>query len=270
MSQDRNAMQQQFSVEDLYAPVAQSFKADHDFGDKLNTTALLTWARRKGDSFATDLLVCDEKKAAGSVRTHLNAGGKSKQLAPDERFILDQIAGRPGWFVLRSQAERMPSGRASRQMSGILGIDPGLTGALALYRGGQWILLDMPIAGDSKHHEINGAEICRWLREYTPDHAFIEYAAARPGQGVTSMFRFGCAYGALKMALAACGVPYTTITSARWKPAVGVPKGADKEASRRRALQLFPDQAEHLARKRDHGIADAMLIAHFGAKAGAL
>jgi hypothetical protein len=41
-------------------------------------------------------------------------------------------------------------------MSGILGLDPGITGALALYRDGQWILLDMPVAGDAKHHEIDG------------------------------------------------------------------------------------------------------------------
>ncbi len=96
-------------------------------------------------------------------------------------------------------------------MSGILGIDPGLSGALALYCDGRWLLLDMPIAGDAKHHEINGPELSRWLREHVPDHAFIEYAAARPGQGVSSMFKFGVAYGATKMALAARGVPYTIV-----------------------------------------------------------
>lgn len=80
------------------------------------------------------------------------------------------------------------------------------------------------------------------------------------------MFRFGVSYGAIKMALAACGVPYTVITPAKWKPYVGVPTGADKEASRQRALQLFPDQCANLARKKDHGRADAMLLAHFGIK----
>jgi crossover junction endodeoxyribonuclease RuvC len=149
-------------------------------------------------------------------------------------------------------------------MSGVLGIDPGLSGALALCCDSEWTLLDMPIAGDAKHREISGPELCRWLREQRPEHAFIEYAAARPGQGVTSMFRFGVAYGATKMALAACGVPYTVVTPMKWKPAVGVPKGADKEASRQRALQLFPEQATKLARKKDHARADAMLLAYFG------
>jgi len=72
-------------------------------------------------------------------------------------------------------------------MSGILGVDPGLTGALALHRDGEWILLDMPIAGDAKRREINGPELCRFLREHQPDHAYLEYAAARPGQGVSSI-----------------------------------------------------------------------------------
>lgn len=153
-------------------------------------------------------------------------------------------------------------------MSGILGIDPGLSGALALWRDG-WTLLDMPVAGDGKGHEINGPELCRWLREQHPDHAFVEYAAARPGQGVSSMFKFGVTYGATKMALAACSVAYTVITPAKWKPAVGIQTGADKEQSRLRALQLFPDQAASLARKKDHARADAMLLAYFGMKVGA-
>lgn len=123
-------------------------------------------------------------------------------------------------------------------MSGIVGIDPGLSGALALWRDGQWILLDMPIVGAKGRNEINGPAVCDWLREHRPDHAFLEFAAARPGQGVTSMFRFGVSYGALRMALAACGVPFTVVTPQKWKAAVGVPTGADKEASRQRALQL--------------------------------
>jgi crossover junction endodeoxyribonuclease RuvC len=148
----------------------------------------------------------------------------------------------------------------------ILGIDVGLSGALALSCNGQWVLLDMPIVGNAKHHEINGPELCRWLREYRADHAFVEYASARPGQGVVSMFRFGVTYGAIKMALAACGVPYTVVTPTKWKAVIGVPAGADKEASRQIALRLFPDQAANLVRKKDHARSDAMLIAYYGAR----
>jgi crossover junction endodeoxyribonuclease RuvC len=108
--------------------------------------------------------------------------------------------------------------------------------------------------------------LCLWLRQHQPEHAYVEYAAARPGQGVSSMFKFGVSYGATKMALAACGVPYTIVTPAKWKPVVGIPTGSDKEASRLRALQLFPDEATSLARKKDTGRSDAMLLAYFGLK----
>jgi crossover junction endodeoxyribonuclease RuvC len=156
----------------------------------------------------------------------------------------------------------MSGGRATR----ILGVDPGLTGALALYCDGTWLLLDMPVAGDTKRRELNGPELCHWLREHRPDHAFVEYAAAQPGQGVTSMFKFGVSYGAVKMALSACDIPFSIVTPAKWKPAVGIQTGADKEASRLRALQLFPDQAMHLGLKKNHAKADAMLLAYFGAE----
>ena len=90
----------------------------------------------------------------------------------------------------------------------ILGVDPGLSGALALWCYGQWALLDMPTVGEGKRHELNGPGLCIWLRQYQPEHAYVEYAAARP-------FKFGVSYGAVKMALAACGVPYTIVTPAK-------------------------------------------------------
>jgi crossover junction endodeoxyribonuclease RuvC len=151
-------------------------------------------------------------------------------------------------------------------MSDILGVDPGLSGAFALCRGGAWALLDGPIV----NHEINFPVLCGWLREQKPDHAFLEFAAARPGQGVTSMFRFGCAYGELKALITAFEIPLTILAPTRWKPAVGLLKGSDKEASRLRALQLFADQAAQLARKKDQGRADAMLLRYIGMKVSAL
>jgi len=146
----------------------------------------------------------------------------------------------------------------------ILGIDNGLSGALALWCDGRWTLLDMPTVSNGKRNELNGPEICRWLREHAPHHAFLEFASARPGQGVTSMFRYGVCYGAIQMALAANGIPFTIVTPQKWKAAVGIAAGSDKEAGRLRALQLFPGEAANLSRKLDHARADAMLLAHFG------
>jgi crossover junction endodeoxyribonuclease RuvC len=147
-----------------------------------------------------------------------------------------------------------------------LGIDPGITGACAIFNDGVWIIIDMPVAGDKRHHEINVAELLRWLREHQPDHAFIEFASSRPHQGVSSTFRYGAAYGAVKAVCAAIAIPITIVTPQRWKKFAGIAPGADKEADRLRALQLFPDQAAQLSRKRDHARSDAMMLAWFGAK----
>jgi crossover junction endodeoxyribonuclease RuvC len=155
----------------------------------------------------------------------------------------------------------------------ILGIDVGLDGALAFYRGGVWTLIDMPTIGKKKR-ELDCATVCALLREHGPiAHAYIEHAAAmrikgRP-QGGSSMFSFGRTFGALQMALSALGIPQTVVTAQTWKKAAGIPSGADKEAGRRRALHLFPGEAANLARKKDHARSDAMLIAYFGAKASA-
>ena len=150
----------------------------------------------------------------------------------------------------------------------ILGIDVGHDGALVFYRDGRWTVVDMPTIGNGKKRqkrELNCAAIYALLREHGPiKHAYIEHAGAMPRQGVASMFSFGRTFGALQMALAALDIPHTIVTSRAWKKAAGIPSGADKEAGRRRALQLFPGEVANLARAKDHGRADAMLLAHFG------
>jgi crossover junction endodeoxyribonuclease RuvC len=149
----------------------------------------------------------------------------------------------------------------------VLGIDPGSGGALALYRGpGDWVVFDVPTMGTGKQRELDGATLAAWLREHRPVKACIGYAAARPGQGVSSMFRYrGMSWG-IKAALAAFGVPCVEVSAAKWKRAAGIASGSDKERSRQIALRRRPDQAKHVCRKRDHGRAAAMLIAaYYGA-----
>jgi hypothetical protein len=149
-------------------------------------------------------------------------------------------------------------------MTAVLGVDIGLGGALALRRHDSWVIIDTPVTGDGKHREINGPALCSWLREQRPDFAFVEFASARPHQGTSSTFKFGSVYGATKMALAACGVPFSVVAARKWKAVVGIPAGADKEYSRRRALELYPEASRELMRKRDCGRSEAMLIAHYG------
>lgn len=94
------------------------------------------------------------------------------------------------------------------------------------------------------------------------DHAFIEQVGAMPGQGVTSMFTFGKAAGCLEMGVAMCQVPYTMVTPAKWKMALGLNDKAEKSILR--ANQLFPKYTSLFARKMDHNRAEAALIAWYG------
>jgi crossover junction endodeoxyribonuclease RuvC len=126
-------------------------------------------------------------------------------------------------------------------------------------------LIDAPTMGSGKQREFDGATFAAWLREHRPMKAFIEHTAAPPGQGMSSMFRYGGMSWGLKAALAAFGVPCLEVTAAKWKPAAGIAPGSDKECSRQMALRRWPDQAKYLGRKRDHGRAEAMLIAAYGA-----
>lgn len=166
-------------------------------------------------------------------------------------------------------------------MPGILGVDPGVSGALALFdpsrtaaSGLRWVVDDIPVFGDEKR-ELNAGALRDWLRRYSPDHAFLELVtampsipghkgAARRGMGAAGAFRFGGFFYALKAVLSCCDVPFTLVTPAVWKKASGL-KGSDKEASRLRALQLFPELSGPLSRKKDQNRAEAALIAKHGA-----
>jgi crossover junction endodeoxyribonuclease RuvC len=140
--------------------------------------------------------------------------------------------------------------------------------------GFRWCVIDIPVIGDEKR-ELNAAALRDWLRAIDPQHAFLELVTAMPsipdatgkrrGMGAAGAFRFGGIFYALKAVLACCDVPYTLVTPQTWKKAHSL-KGPDKEASRRRALQLFPDAAGVLARKKDQNRAEAMLLAEFGAR----
>jgi len=147
-------------------------------------------------------------------------------------------------------------------MSCILGIDPGLSGALAWYFPADPGLItadDLPLAGN----EIDGAALRRRIDQLRPDIAVIEAVAARPGQGVSSMFKFGQAFGTVIGVIAGAGIPLYRTPPTRWKKHYAL--GADKEAARARAIALWPTSAA-FSRKKDHGRAEAALIARFAAE----
>lgn len=144
----------------------------------------------------------------------------------------------------------------------IMAIDPGLTGAAAFFFPEEPELIaaeDLPVAG----HEIDAAALGRRLDQMRPDVAVIEAVGARPGQGVSSMFKFGQSYGTLIGVIAAKGIPLYRTPPATWKKHYRLP--ADKEAARARAIALWPT-SEAFGRKKDHGRAEAALIARFAAE----
>jgi hypothetical protein len=147
----------------------------------------------------------------------------------------------------------------------LVGIDPGLTGAVAVLApdGTLEALYDVPTLslkttrGRKQEYDIPG--MVQLLRPYVGSqvHIIVETAQAMPGQGVRSTFGTGVGYGVWLGILAALALPYTSVRPGTWKKALTL--GKDKEQARARAIQLFP-QAD-LRRKRDHGRAEALLLA---------
>lgn len=147
-------------------------------------------------------------------------------------------------------------------MSLIIGIDPGLEGALAFIdTSGNGMLAacveDMPVAGG----HVDPAVLAHLLAEKRNAHAFIEQVNSF-GMGRKSAFTFGHGVGAVLGVLAALGIPYTEVTPAAWKKTYGLRR--DKNASRAAALKLFPSLAGDLRRAKDDGRAEALLIAEYG------
>jgi hypothetical protein len=148
-------------------------------------------------------------------------------------------------------------------MTVLLGIDPGIEGACALYGAGRATAIDIPTAGEGARRRISAAELFAWVVSNKPDHAFIENVSAMPHQGVSSSFRFGRAAGALEAIVACAGVPLTLVAPIRWKKMFGL-VGPDKEQARVLAIQKFPGAAHLLKRKKDHQRAESLLIAYYG------
>lgn len=151
----------------------------------------------------------------------------------------------------------------------ILGCDPGLTGALALHDTVEGVLTlhDTPVnhvrtSSRKERDEIDAAALASLVRDLCPDVAVVEQVGAMPGQGVTSMFRFGYSFGVLLGVLSACGVATHLVVPQVWRRRVRVPAG--KDGSRLRAGQLFPRNANEFRRVKDHGRADAALVAFYG------
>ena len=155
-----------------------------------------------------------------------------------------------------------------------IGIDPGLHGAVAVLRGNKFIgVWDTPTTtvkrGKKTHTVYLTASMVELLKQVidqfgTPTAIGLEEVHAMPGQGVTSMFSMGRGSGLWEGIITALGIPLVRIPPQRWKKEMlAFGKGKDKQASIVRALELFPEAASQLTRKKDEGRAEAILIAEY-------
>lgn len=152
----------------------------------------------------------------------------------------------------------------------LLGVDPGFTGALAIYDTelGTLEIADMPCrslkTGATIKQEVDGAALQRWLCQHAPiDLACVEKVAARRGQGVATMYGFGEATGTVLGVIYGLGIPAVRRRPQEWQQKVKLKGGEHiKDHSRDKAVMLFPAYAAFFGRKKDSGRSDAALIAY--------
>ena len=153
----------------------------------------------------------------------------------------------------------------------IIGIDPGISGAICFFEDGQINeIIDMPVMADGKKNkrQINGPqvynEVFRRINKFPKKDIIvvIEQVSAMPGQGVTSMFNFGQSFGVLKGICSAMQLSMHFVRPAKWKKYFGLIK-TEKDASRTKVIEIFPYISSQLSKKKDSNKADAILIASF-------
>ena len=153
----------------------------------------------------------------------------------------------------------------------IIGIDPGISGSICFFEDGKILdVLEMPTMTDGKKNkkQVNGAQIYNEISikirgiEKQNLRVIIEQVSAMPGQGVTSMFNFGQSFGILKGICSAMQLPMYFVRPAKWKKYYGL-INSEKDASRTRAIEMFPYFSSQLSKKKDSNKADAILIASF-------
>ena len=153
----------------------------------------------------------------------------------------------------------------------IIGIDPGISGSICFFEDGKIIdVVDMPTMADGKKNkrQVNGSqiynEISKRIDKFQNNdvRVIVEQVSAMPGQGVTSMFNFGQSFGILKGICSAMRLPIYFVRPAKWKRYFNL-INSEKDASRTRAIEIFPYFSSQLSKKKDSNKADAILIASF-------
>ena len=153
----------------------------------------------------------------------------------------------------------------------ILGIDPGVSGAISVLENKKVIeVFEMPTMIDGKKNkkQVNGSQVSNIIKEKINSNkekeiiVVVEHVNAMPGQGVTSMFNFGQSFGVIKGICSALSLPIYFVRPSKWKKHFNLIK-TNKDASRTKAIEIYPEISSNLSRKKDSNKADAILIARY-------
>ena len=153
----------------------------------------------------------------------------------------------------------------------VIGIDPGISGSICFFQDGEIKdVVEMPtmIEGKKNKKQVNGSQIFNEISEKIKNmdkkniKVVIEHVTAMPGQGVTSMFNFGQSFGILKGICSAMQLSVYFVRPAKWKKYFNL-INSEKDASRTKAIEIFPYYSSNLSRKKDSNKADAILIASY-------
>ena len=153
----------------------------------------------------------------------------------------------------------------------IIGIDPGIKGAICILKNGKILdIFDMPImpVGKKNKSQVNASQIYNEIQKAIINEdkkdirVVIEQVSAMPGQGVTSMFNFGQSFGILKGICSAMNLSMYFVRPVKWKKHFNL-INSSKDASRTKAIEIFPYFSTNLSKKKDANKADAILIASY-------
>ena len=153
----------------------------------------------------------------------------------------------------------------------IIGIDPGISGSICFFENGKiQDAIEMPTMTEGKKNkkQVNGSQIYNEISNRIANYdkknvkVIIEQVSAMPGQGVTSMFNFGQSFGILKGICSAMQLSMYFVRPAKWKKYFNL-INSEKDASRTRAIEIFPYFSSNLSKKKDGNKADAILIASY-------
>ena len=151
----------------------------------------------------------------------------------------------------------------------IFGIDPGVSGAISILENKKVIdIFDMPtmIDGKKNKRQVNGSQVTNIIKDKLNLNketiVVVEHVNAMPGQGVTSMFNFGQSFGVIKGVCSALSLPIYFVRPTKWKKHFNL-INSNKDASRTKAIEIYPEISSQLSRKKDSNRADAILIARY-------